>query len=94
MSLEDLSDSLYLYYRENLKFWITSVEDQVSVNKIPVWTPTTFAQSLSDSASDAADEHKIWGFIQRKSYSQKNVLAEYSFTWFNPKVARYVARIK
>jgi len=94
LSLEDLSDSLYLYYRENLKFWITSVEDQVSVNKIPAWTPTTFAQSLSDSTSDAADEQKIWGFIQRKSYSQKNVLAEYSFTWFNPKVARYVARIK
>ena len=44
VSLEDLSDSLYLFYRENLKFWITGVEDQVSVNKIPAWTPTTFAQ--------------------------------------------------
>jgi len=92
LGLENLSDSLYLYYRENLKFWITSAEDQVSVNKIPAWTPTSFAQS--SSVSDAAVEHKIWGYIQRKSYDQNNMLAEYSFTWFNPEVARYVARIK
>lgn len=92
LGLKDLSDSLYLYYRENLKFWVTSVEDQVSVNTIPAWTPATFAASLS--ASDETSEQKIWGHIQRKSYDQNNMLAEYSLTWFNPEVARYVARIK
>jgi GntR family transcriptional regulator len=92
VSVEDLSDSLYLFYRENLKFWITGVEDQVSVNKIPDWTPITFAQKTS--ASSLNNEHKIWGYIERKSYDQTNMLAEYSLTWFNPEVARYVARIK
>ena len=92
LSVEDLSDSLYLFYRENLKFWITSAEDQVSVNQMPDWTPTTFAADAT--ASHLNNEQKVWGYIERKSYDQNNMLAEYSLTWFNPRVARYVARIK
>jgi GntR family transcriptional regulator len=92
LSVEDLSDSLYLFYRENLKFWITSAEDQVSVNQMPDWTPPTFAKDTT--VSHVNNEHKVWGYIERKSYDQNNMLAEYSLTWFNPRVARYVARIK
>ena len=92
VSVEDLSDSLYLFYRENLKFWITSAEDQVSINKLPDWTPTFFAKDAT--ASHFTNEHKVWGYIERQSYDQNNMLAEYSMTWFNPWVARYVARIK
>jgi len=92
VNVEDLSDSLYLFYRENLKFWITSAEDQVSINKLPDWTPTFFAKDAT--ASHFTNEHKVWGYIERQSYDQNNMLAEYSMTWFNPLVARYVARIK
>tara|TARA_B100000767_G_scaffold252537_1_gene256384 strand:- start:691 stop:1446 length:756 start_codon:yes stop_codon:yes gene_type:complete len=92
LRVEDLSDSLYLFYRENLKFWITGVEDQVSINQMPDWTPTTFATDAT--AINANNEQKVWGYIERKSYDQNNMLAEYSLTWFNPRVARYVARIK
>ena len=92
LSGEDLSDSLYLFYRENLKFWITSAEDQVSVNQMPDWTPTTFATDAT--ANHLNNEQKVWGYIERKSYDQNNMLAEYSLTWFNPQAARYVARIK
>ena len=92
VNVEDLSDSLYLFYRENLKFWITSAEDQVSINKLPDWTPTFFVKDAT--ASHFTNEHKVWGYIERQSYDQNNMLAEYSMTWFNPLVARYVARIK
>ena len=92
VSVEDLSDSLYLFYRENLKFWITSAEDQVSINQMPDWTPTAFAKD--PTAIHFNNEHKVWGYIERQSYDQNNMLAEYSMTRFNPWVARYVARIK
>lgn len=92
VSVEDLSDSLYLFYRENLKFWITSAEDQVSVKQMPDWTPTAFAKD--STVSHLNNEDKVWGYIERQSYDQNNLLAEYSLTWFNPRVARYVARIK
>ena len=92
VSVEDLSDSLYLFYRENLKFWITSAEDQVSVKQMPDWTPATFAKD--STVSHLNNEDKVWGYIERQSYDQNNMLAEYSLTWFNPRVARYVARIK
>ena len=56
VSVEDLSDSLYLFYRENLKFWITSAEDQVSVKQMPDWTPTAFAKDSTVSHFNNEDK--------------------------------------
>ena len=40
--IEDLSDSLYLYYRKALGIWIVRAEDRVGVGEVPAWAPPEF----------------------------------------------------
>lgn len=39
---EDLSESLYLYYRERLNLWIVRAEDSIGQAPLPNWTPAEF----------------------------------------------------
>lgn len=80
---EDVSDSLYQFYRQKLNLWITRADDFVGVAAPPDWKPQDFASNDS-----------TWGFIERISYNQKNLPAEYSRTWFDPNSTRFVARWK
>lgn len=81
----DLHDSLYWFYKNTLGFWISQVEDSVSVAAVPDWLPDTLRSDV---------DKPIWGFVERRSYDQKNQCVEYSKTWFNPATTRYVARWK
>ncbi|MEM1129198.1 MAG: GntR family transcriptional regulator [Pseudomonadota bacterium] len=81
--LPDLSESLYLYYREHLGFWIRRIEDQVSLGYAPEW-----ATGHLECAADAPV-----GFIERLSWAQHEHPVEYSRTWFDPERARYVQRL-
>jgi GntR family transcriptional regulator len=81
---DDLSESLYLFYRQKLGLWISGAEDHVSVQVVPDWGPTAFAPDAGTHA----------GFIERFSRAQTGEVAEYSRTWFDTHVARYVARLK
>ena len=38
-----VSDSLYHYYRTRLGVWITHAEDRVSINALHDWTPNDFS---------------------------------------------------
>lgn len=81
---EDLSESLYLYYRKVLGFWISRAEDRVGVGTVPEWTPAEFGLAPGAPA----------GFIERIGWGQDGVGAEFSRTWFDHNVARYVARLR
>lgn len=84
---EELYDSLYLFYKEKLGFWISRVEDSVSARKLPRWKPADFGKN-SQSTSN------IWGYIERSSFEQNNTCIEYSKTWFNPGTTRFISRLK
>ncbi|WP_027998769.1 GntR family transcriptional regulator [Sinorhizobium arboris] len=81
---EDLSESLYLYYRTRLGLWIARAEDHVYLDSVPDWAPEVFALRPG-----APITH-----VLRISYSQSGTRAEVSRTWFDHDVARYVTRLK
>lgn len=83
IALEELSDSLYLYYRKALGIWIVRAEDRVSVGTAPDWAPREFGPAVG----------AVTGFIERIGWTQDGS-AEFSRTWFDNGVARYVARLR
>lgn len=84
VAIEELSDSLYLYYRKALGIWILRAEDRVGVGQVPGWAPPEFGLAPSAAA----------GFIERTGWMQDGASAEFSRTWFDHGVARYVARLR
>jgi GntR family transcriptional regulator len=80
----DLSESLYLHYRKALGFWIARAEDRIGVGEVPSWAPPGLG--LAPRAA--------CGFVERIGYAQDGASAEYSRTWFNHTIARYVSRLK
>ncbi len=84
VSRDDVSESLYLYYRQALNLWITRVEDQVGVGYVPDWAPENFGQAPGNPA----------GLVERLSFAKDGAAAEYSRNWFDADKARYVTRMK
>lgn len=80
----DLSDSLYLYYREVLGLWITGYEDAVGLSPCPDWAPPEFGQPPGAPC----------GLVERQSRARDGSIAEVSRNWFDSNVARYVARMR
>ena len=83
LTAEDLSESLYLHYRQRLGLWIARAEDRVGLAPVPDWAPPAFGLQPGQMA----------GHVARTGWSQDNVAAEVSQTWFDPHVAAYVARL-
>lgn len=79
----DLSESLYLFYRQELNLRIASVEDRIGCAEVPAWSPAEFP--LPRAATT--------GFIERVSCLAGGVPVEYSRTWFDTDKARYVSRM-
>ncbi len=84
LSRADMSESLYLYYKNHLGFWITRVQDQVGLGHVPDWAPPEFGRRPGEAC----------GYVERISWTQSNVSIEFSRTWFDHEKARYVARLK
>jgi GntR family transcriptional regulator len=80
----DLSESLYLYYRERLGLWIARAEDRVGQGPCPDWAPVDFPHAPGAALPQ----------ITRISWGQDGRRAEASWTWYDPDIARYVARLK
>ncbi|MGB3279198.1 MAG: GntR family transcriptional regulator [Pseudorhodobacter sp.] len=80
----DLSESLYLYYREKLGLWIARAEDRVGQGPCPAWAPPEFSHAAG----------ALLPLITRVSWGQDGRRAEASWTWYDPDVAQYVARLK
>lgn len=80
----DLSESLYLFYRERLGLWITRAEDRVGVDRVPDWRVPAFPPPPGSPC----------GFIERLARGQDGQPCEYSRTWFDPDKVRYISRLK
>lgn len=79
----ELSDSLYLYYREALGLWITGYEDRVGTAPVPDWAPADFAPRPG----------RCCAMVERLSRARDGQVVEVSHNWFDSDIARYVARI-
>lgn len=79
---DDLSESLYLFYRERLDLWITRVEDRLAVGAVPDWAPATFGVRPGATALVA----------ERRGWAQDGREAELSLNWIDTSVAVYVSR--
>lgn len=84
LSSTEISESLYLYYRQALNLWITRVEDRVGVGKVPSWSPQSFAPIIGAPA----------GLVERLSFAKDGTIAEFSRNWFDAEKARYITRMK
>jgi GntR family transcriptional regulator len=84
LSREELSESLYLFYRTKLSLWIVRAEDQIGLDCVPDWTPKAFGPQPGSPVPH----------VLRISHDQNGARAEVSRTWFDHTIARYVARLK
>ncbi len=80
----DLSESLYLFYRQRLGIWISRAEDRIGQGPLPDWTPAEFPHAPGTDLP----------LITRISWTQDGRTVEASFTWYDPETVRYVARLK
>lgn len=81
LSIMDLSESLYAWYKDALGIVISRVEDKVSVAPLPTNTSLSW---LSDG--------QAVGFVARKAWDQSGDPAEYSQSWFDPARACFFSR--
>jgi len=81
---EDLSESLYLYYRTVLGLWIVWAEDRIGLDLVPDWAPKNFGRRAGEPAVQ----------VFRISEAQDGKRSEVSRTWIDHSVARYVSRLK
>lgn len=82
LEVSDLHESLYLHYETHFGFWISKVEDQIDCAKAPGWV----CKSLG------VPEGSVLPRVQRWSWSNEDRIEEFSYTWFDPNKARYIAR--
>jgi GntR family transcriptional regulator len=80
----DLGEALYLFYQTQLGFWIARAQDSLSIGQVPDWAHPTFGMAAQSAC----------GYIERSSYASNDALEEFSRTWFNPKLAHYIANIR
>jgi GntR family transcriptional regulator len=83
VTADNLSESLYHFYRNDLGLVIGSAVDEIGVGPVPNWGCETFGLWAGDMA----------GYIERVSFAADGVPAEFSRTWFDYNKARYISRI-
>jgi len=81
---EQLSESLYHFYRKQLGILITRAEDRVGISTVPDWAPGRFGRPAGAPS----------GYIERLSWSDGEEAVEFSKTWFDPDRALYIQRLK
>jgi len=84
LTADDLSDSLYLFYRTRLGLWIARAEDQVGQGPVPDWSPAEFPHPPGTPLPR----------ITRLSRTHDGLAVEASWTWFDPDRVRYTVRLK
>ena len=82
IAIADVSESLYLYYRQRLGLWISRVEDRVGHGHLPDWAPYEFPVAVG----------ALLPLVSRLSFGQDGQSVETSLTWYDPATTRYVAR--
>lgn len=84
LAAEELSESLYLFYRERLGLRILRAEDRVGVAAVPDWAPAAFPLPPGTPA----------GQVIRLGFAQDGTRAEASLNWFDHRSVAYVARLR
>lgn len=79
----DLSEALYHFLATELGLDIARVEDRVGLARVPGWRCGDFAPPPG----------AIVGHVERLGTLSDGQAVEYSRTWFDPGLARYVSRI-
>ena len=83
LSVEEMHESLYIHYREEFDFWMTHVTDEVSCQEAPEWACQLLNKPIPSTL----------GWISRQAWANNGQIEEYSQTWFDPLLSRYVARL-
>ncbi len=83
LNAEVLHESLYKHYRDHFDFWITHIEDRISCTGAPRWV----AKQLG------LKKGAMVGWVERVSWSNREKIEEYSRTWFDPAITRYISRL-
>ena len=83
LDADDLSESLYLHYRDRLGLVIAAVEDRVGQRAVPEWAPAGFAPPPGQPCAH----------ITRLSRDDAGDSVEFSRTWFDAERARYISRM-
>jgi len=84
IDIGELSESLYLYYRQKLGLWIARAQDSVGQGPLPDWAPAEFPHPPSAPMP----------LVTRVSWNQEGQAVEASWTWYDFETVRYVARLK
>jgi GntR family transcriptional regulator len=84
LTADDLSDSLYLFYRTRLGLRIARAEDQVGQGPVPGWVPEEFPYRPGTPLPQ----------ITRVTWTHDSTSVEASWTWFDPDRVRYTVRLK
>nr|WP_233343071.1 GntR family transcriptional regulator [Hyphomonas sp. Mor2] len=80
---DELSDSLYYYYKEKLGIVVGAVTDTIGVSEVPKWAPSAFGVAPGAPC----------GLVERIGYDLGGETVEYSRNWFNQHVCRYTNRL-
>ncbi|MDO5528340.1 MAG: GntR family transcriptional regulator, partial [Paracoccus sp. (in: a-proteobacteria)] len=78
-----LSESLYLHYRTHFGLEITRAEDRIGQENLPEWTPASYPHPPGTPLP----------VVLRLSQTADGRTVEISRNWFDPAIARYVARL-
>ncbi|WP_223385559.1 GntR family transcriptional regulator [Oricola cellulosilytica] len=82
LAVDDMPESMHLFYREKLSFWVARVEDKVSVAPCPAFAP----------AGGHFNPGEALGYVERVSWGNSGTVEEFSRNWFDPETVCYAAR--
>lgn len=82
LKIDSIDESMHLFYREKLGFWITRAVDTVSVDPCPDFGVDTPFETGTP-----------FGHVERVSWGNGGTVEEYSRNWFDPETVAYVGRI-
>ena len=83
LEFDNISQSIYLFYKDILNLRITSAKDSATLLQVPVWSPKEFKVM----------SHQETVCIERLAYDQVGSPVEFSRSWIDTSIARYMARI-
>jgi GntR family transcriptional regulator len=83
LEFDNISQSIYLFYKDILNLRITSAKDSATLLPVPVWAPKEFKLMI----------HQETVCIERLAYDQVGAPVEFSRSWIDTSIARYMARI-
>lgn len=83
LNARTVSESLYRTYADRLHLHIREAVDKVSAGPLPEWAPPDLGLAPGTPV----------GFIERRAFDQHGMPCEASWTWFNPEIAQYHAKV-